>query len=52
MIITEQLINILCEQNVEGDADQIRDNDDGNYDEGVEITNMVNKVFEDESDED
>ena len=38
------------EQNVEGDADQYRI--DGNGDKGVEMTNMVDVVFEDESDED
>ena len=52
LIIPEQLINMLCEQNVEGDADQDRDNDVGDEDEGVEMTNMVDEVFEDESDED
>ena len=40
----------MCEQNVEGDADRDRDNDDGDDDEGVEMTNMVDEVFEDESD--
>ena len=51
LIVPEQLIDILCEQNVEGDADQDSD-DDGDGDEGVEMTNMVDEVFEDESDED
>ena len=52
LIVPEQLIDILCEQNVEGDADQDRDDDDDNDDdEGVEVTNMVDEVFEDESDE-
>ena len=46
----EQLIDILCEQNVEGDADQ--DLNDGDDDEGVEMTKMGDEVFEDESDED
>ena len=52
----EQLIDILCEQNVERDADQ--DRNDGDDDEGVEMTNMVDEVliiiivFEDESDDD
>ena len=50
LILPEQLIDILCEQNVEGDADQDRDDDDD--DQGVEMTNMVDEVFEDESDED
>ena len=47
LIVPEQLIDILCEQNVERDADQDRDDDD----EGIEMTNMVDKVFEAESDE-
>ena len=34
-----------------GDADQDRDADDGDDDEGVEIRYMVDGVFEDESDE-
>ena len=53
--VPEQLINILCEQNVDGDADQDTDDDgvDEDDDEGVvDMTNMVDKVFEDESDED
>ena len=50
LIVPEQLIDILGEQNVEGDADQ--DRNDGYDDEGVEMTNMVDKVFGDESDED
>ena len=36
------------EQNVEGDAYQDRNN--GNEDEGVEMTNMVDEVFEDYED--
>ena len=52
LIISEQLVNILCEQNVEVNADQDRDNGDGDDDEGVEMTDMVDNVFEDESDED
>lgn len=51
LIVPEQVINILCEQNFEGDADQDRDDDDDD-DQGVDITNMVDKVFADESDED
>ena len=35
-----------------GDAYQDRDNDDGDDDEGDEMTNMVDEVFKDESDED
>ena len=52
LIVPEQFINILCEQNVEGDADQDRDDDDGGDDDGVEMTNMLDEVFEDESDKD
>ena len=36
LIVPEQLIDSLCEQNVEGDVDKDRDNDDGNDDEGDE----------------
>ena len=43
LFVPEQLINILDERNVEEDADQDRDNDD----EGVEMKNMVDEVFED-----
>ena len=53
MIVPERRIDILCLQNVDGDADDDDDADDGDDDdEGVEMTNMVDKVFEDESDED
>ena len=45
LIMPEQLINILCEQNVEVNADQNRDNDDGDDVEGVEMTDMVDEVF-------
>ena len=45
LIVPEQLIDILCEQNVMGDADQDRDKDDGVGHEGVEMTNMVDEVF-------
>ena len=45
LIMPEQLINILCEQNVEVNADQNRDNDDGDDVEGVEMTNIVDEVF-------
>ena len=51
LFVPEQLINILGECNVEEDADQDRD-DDGDADKGVEMTNMEDKVFEDESYED
>lgn len=50
LIVPEQLIDILCEQNVDRDTDQDRDDDD--HDEGFEMTNMVDEVFEDESDDD
>ena len=49
LIVPEQLIDILCEENVEVDADEDMDNNDGDNEEGVEMTNMVD---EDESDED
>ena len=48
LLVPEQLINILDEPNVEGGADQDRNN--GNDDEGVEMTNMVDEVFEDDED--
>ena len=51
LIVPEELVDILCEQNVEGNAYQDRDVDDGDNDEGVEMKKMVDKVFEDESDE-
>ena len=51
-IVPRQLIDILGEQNVDRGADQDRDDDDGYYDEGVEMTNMVDEVFIEESDED
>ena len=46
MIVPAQVINILGEQNVEGDVDQDRNHGD-NDDEGVELTYMADKVFED-----
>ena len=49
LIVPEQLIDSLCEQSIEGDADEDRD---GNDDEADEMTNMEDEVFEDESDED
>ena len=49
LIVPKQLIDILCEENVEGDADQDRANNDGDDKEGVEMTNMAD---EDESDKD
>ena len=47
LIVPEQLIDILCEQNVEVDADLDRDNDDGDDVDGIEMTNIVDDVFED-----
>ena len=37
---------------MEGDADQDRDHDDRDDDEGVEMSNNLDEVFEDESDKD
>ena len=48
LIVPKQFINILGEQNVDGDGDQ--DRNDCINDEGVEMTFMVDEVFEDESD--
>ena len=45
LILPEQFINMLCEQNVEEDADQDRDNDDGDTHEDVEMTNMVDEYL-------
>ena len=47
LIVPEQLIHILCEQNVEVDADLDRENDNGDDDEGIEMTNIVDDGFED-----
>ena len=47
LIGPEQLIDFLCEQNVEVDADLDRDNDDGDDVEGIEMTTIVDDVFED-----
>ena len=49
LIVPAQLIDILCDQNNDGEAEQDLDDDDN--DEEVELTNMVDGVFEDESDE-
>ena len=49
MIVSAQLIDILCDQNNDGEADQDLDDDDN--DKGVELTNMLDEVFEDVSDE-
>ena len=38
LIVPEQLINIVCRQNVEWDVEQDRDDDD--CDEGVEMTKV------------
>ena len=46
LIVPEQLIDILCERNVEADAYQDMGNDDGDDDEDVEMTNIVDEVFE------
>ena len=46
MIAPAQLIDILCDQNDVGAADQ--DLDDDNNDEGVEQTSMVDQLFDDE----
>ena len=47
LIVPAQLIDSLFDQNNDGKADQDLDDDD----EGVELTNMVDEVFEGESDE-
>ena len=49
LIAPAQLIDILCDQNNNGEADHDLDDDDN--EEGVELTNMADEVFEDESDE-
>ena len=51
LIVPEELIDILCERNVDWNVYQDRDVDDGDNDEGVEMKKMVDKVFEDESNE-
>ena len=53
LIVPEQGIDNLGEQNVKRGrgADQDRDYDDGDYDGGVEIANMVDEGFEEEFDE-
>ena len=43
LIVLEQFIEILGGQNVDGGADQ--DRNDGDDYEGVEMTNMVDEVF-------
>ena len=50
VIVCKKLTDILGDQNVEGDADQ--DINDGDNDESVEITNILDTVFEDECDDD
>ena len=42
LIVPAQLIDILCDQNNDGEADQDLDDDDN--DESVELTNMVDGV--------
>ena len=49
LIVPEQLVDILCEQNSEGGADQDMDIDNGDDDVGVEMTNTVDEVLEAES---
>ena len=49
LIVPAHLIDILYDQNNAGEADQDLDDDDN--DEGVDLTNMVDEVFEDEYDE-
>ena len=48
LVVPEQLVDILCNQNIVGD-DGLEDN--SAVDEGVEFTNMLDEVFENESDE-
>ena len=48
LIVPKQFINILGEQNVDRDGDQ--DRNGCINDEGVEMTFIVDEVFEDESD--
>ena len=48
LVVPEQLVDILCNQNIVGDDDL---EDDSAVDEGVEFTNMLDEVFENESDE-
>ena len=45
VIVPAQLIDILCDQNNDGEADQDLDDDDNDdNDESVELTNMVDGV--------
>ena len=48
LFVPEQLVEILCDQNVDVDDDQ---QVESNVDEGVEMTNMLDEVFGNESDE-
>ena len=48
LIVPQQLVEILCSQNPDMDDDQ---QDESIVDEGVEMTNMLDEVFENESDE-
>ena len=50
LIVPEHLIDILCNQNVTEDNNQEEDN--SAVDEGVGLTNMVDEVFENETDDD
>ena len=47
-IVHQQLVNILCGQNPDVDDDR---QDDSIVDEGVEMTNTLDEVFDNESDE-
>ena len=49
LVVPEQLIDILCEQNVEEGADQDSDEEE---EEDFEMTNMVDEVYQDDSDVD
>ena len=48
LIIPEQLVEILCDESPDMDGDQ---QDEGIFDEGVEMTNMLDEVYEIKTDE-
>ena len=48
LVVPEQLVDILCNQNIVGDYGL---EDNSTVDGGVEFTNMLGEVFEIESDE-
>ena len=48
LIVPQQLVEIMCSQNPDMDDDQ---QDESIVDEGVEMTNMLDEVFENESGE-